>query len=267
MSQMEIPNRQQLLTASDWGTKYDEEGNVTGYELRGADGGAVSTITSTMGPEYVGPTTRANPFGDGTYEMNWGENNAMTEILNRGKKADGTWNIGWMQGLSQNNITQEQMNDFAEKGNYDTLAGLYNKDLVANGQAPVSFGEGEASVTRRLNQAIGMPDARRLEAQRVEGLQGSQLAQANAGIRIDNTDASALQEKAELKVERENIRSDAATSEQRGRDFQMGMQELKNDAEMKRYDKELDRFDRESRKDSITALIAGLATLGAGFAM
>ena len=199
--------------------------------------------------------------------MNWGENNAMQEILNRGRKADGTWNIGWMQGLSRNNITQEQMNDFAEKASYDKLTGLYNKDLIANGQAPVSFGEGEASVTRRLNQAINMPETQRLEAQRVESLKGTLLASANQGIRGDNSEATVIQRDADQATEREEIRAETALSEQRGRDFQMGMQELKNDAEMKRYEKELERFDRESRKDNITALIAGLATLGAGFAM
>ena len=45
------------------------------------------------------------------------------------------------------------------------------------------------------------------------------------------------------------------------------MQELRNDAENRRYEQELERYDRQDRKDNIAALIAGLATLGAGFAM
>lgn len=267
MAQVEVPNRSQLLTAGNWQEVRNDQGQLTGYNLVDNKGAVVDTISSTMGPQYVGPETVANPFGNGTYEINWGENNAMQTILGRGRKADGTWDIGGTQWLMGNNITQQQMDDFQTLQAYNTLSSQFDKDLIANGLNPVSFGEGQASVQRRLNQAVNRPEAERTERQRVEALQGQKLSAANQGIRADNADATTIQSSEKDRKERETIREEQALEAQRGRDFQIGMQGLKNDAEMARYEKELARFERQDRRDNISALIAGLATLGAGFAM
>ena len=267
MSQVQVPQRQDLLTSSNFVETRDENGNLTGYNLMGNDGQVISSISSTMGPQYVGPTTRANPFSDGTYEINWGENNAMTTILARGRKADGTWDIGWTQGMMGNNITQEQMNDFETLQSYNTLSSKYDKDLIANGQSPVSFGEGESSVTRRLQQAINAPEAKRLETQRVEGLKSQALSEANASIRADNQEASVIQRDEANAGERKEIREDEKTEAQKNRDWQIGVKELENKAEMDRYEMMLEREERRDRRDSIGQLVAGLAALGGAFAL
>ena len=257
---VEAPQRQELLGRGNFQEVRDANGNLTGYQL--VDNGQVlQTIQTSIGPQYVGPETVSNPFAQGgKYEMNWGENNAMQTILGRGRKADGSWDIGWAQGLMGNNITQQQMDDFQTLQTYQPLASAYNQRLSEAGLNPVSFGETEASVTRRLTQAENLPETRRLEAQRVEGLMDSALQLQNQGRRLDNTEATTIQQT-------EQARDDAKTEGERTRAFELGMQELRNDAENRRYEQELERYDRQDRKDNIAALIAGLATLGAGFAM
>ena len=266
MSQVQVGTQQPLLTASNWQETRDDKGNLTGYQLVD-NGQVVQSVSTTLGPKYVGPETVANPFGNGTYEINWGENNAMQTILGRGRKADGTWDIGGTQWLMGNNITQQQMDDFETLQSYNTLSSQFDKDLVANGQNPVSFGESQASVQRRLEQAINAPETKRLEQQRVEGLKNQALSAENDNRRADNQVSFQQQSAEEDRKERETIRGEQAIEAQKGRDFQIGMAELKQGAEMDRYKLELARYDRENRRESMAALIAGLATLGAGFAI
>ena len=232
--------------------------------------------TSLVG---AGPKRGEAGYGQGPAGANIFKAQATEHIVNQRGPGGGSnpngWDegdIGWwarsqgvtiqdLQNLSNTNLMNNP--DFVSQNNQALIAaGVLNTD---GSQRTVQFGDTQSSLDELVARATKRGDEINAADIATSNIQND-IVQRNVSNESSNAVRAANVDDAKtLAGEREEVRELESIEAQRGRDFQIGMQELKNDAEMSRYEKELERYDRRERRDSIAALIAGLTTLGIGF--
>ena len=213
---------------------------------------------------------------------------AIEHIVNERGKGGGSnpnaWDpgdIGWW-GKSQG-VTVTDLQNLENTINLPELERIYNPQLIEAGvmnadgtQRTVQWGDTAES----LDNSIASQTSNTLKIDQANDERfkiESDLAARSADNVVTNTATqNAAIARQEGITEREKIRADErrqadelraweADQSAKNRVFEMGVKELDNKASMDRYELEMARLDAKDRKDSIAALIAGLASLGTGF--
>ena len=285
-----------LLTLDSW-TQTD----TGGWTLNSPGGRNYGTIDDQM-PERLAPVLTPyaqsgnlpanleNDFGD-RHWTTWGEYGAMSAIRDRGRQAYG-WDINRLGMGGLTNISQQQMDEFDAYETHRTLGQQYNEVLQANGFEPVQMGETAESARARFEQAKNWTQTEKDEKARVEALKTNYLSTGNQQIDQFNAQQIALAQNTDQRndvadakgerdrnrkdeieirrVEQGNLEAERAWREREGqadREFAIDKLALQQQADAKTYQMEMRRWEQQNRRDSIGALVAGLATLGAGFAL
>ena len=222
-----------------------------------------------QGIKVVGAGNAGQGSGTGGNHLKW---DAIKTIANRGKGGGddpNAWDsgdiglIGRMSGVTIEDLKNREMSltqTRLEANNYNTLlqqAGVKNPDGTYR---VVQFGDTEDS----LNSLISDAKSTKLDADRfrTEQTAAQQAATINSTAVQDNNRAgtdNANNRNAEVNLQGQQ--QDAKF------DFEIAKIGLENDAKMESHKLEMEKWEKGQRRDNITALIAGLATLGAGFAM
>ena len=188
-----------------------------------------------------GGGSNPNGWDDGDIGM-WGRTNGVTV-----EDLQNLTNTQFMQNTQLVDQLNTQLVD----------AGVLNEDGT---QRVVQWGDNEQTINQlvarsnKRNQEIETADA---ESRVIE----NDISSNNTVRTADNVDRSRQEQ--DTKDERD------FTAQQNEAKFGFDLKALglENDAKMEQYKMELERADRRDRRDNIAQLIAGLATLGAGFAM
>jgi len=250
--------------ATDPGTKPKVLGNG---DLVYPNGTIVKAADVGIGVEGAGRQGQGS--GTGGNHVKW---DAIKTIVNRGKGGGddpNAWDsgdigmIGGMTGVTIEDLQNREntLNMTRLQGdNWDTTlqqAGVKNPD---GSYRTVQFGDSEDTLTQLVNST----NAARLDGERftTEQSAAQQVAVSNSTAVQDSNRAGADQaSNSNAEVTLQGQQSDAKF------DFEIAKIGLENDAKTAAHKLEMEKWEKSKRGDSITALIAGLATLGAGFAM
>ena len=188
-----------------------------------------------------GGGSNPNGWDDGDIGM-WGRTNGVTV-----EDLQNLTNTQFMQNTQLVDQLNTQLVD----------AGVLNEDGT---QRVVQWGDNEQTI----NQLVARSNKRNQEIKDAEdksrAIENS-IVEDNKVKEADNVKTS-QKEKAVA-----DERTFTAQQNEAKFGFDLKALGLENDAKMEQYKMELERADRRERRDSIAQLVAGLATLGAGFTM
>ena len=189
--------------------------------------------------------------------------------------------IGWWGRLQ--GVTVQDLKNLEHTRNLPELERVYNQQLIEAGvmnadgtQRTVQWGDTKESLEQSLaaqnrnTLQIEQADADRFKIESDLAAQSAantatNVATQNSEIVRQEGATERAQIRADEKLEADALRAWQADQSAKNRVFEMGVKELDNKASMDRYELEMARLDAKDRKDSIAALIAGLASLGTGF--
>ena len=222
-----------------------------------------------QGIGVVGAGDAGQGSGTGGNHIKW---DATKTIVNRGKGGGddpNAWDsgdiglIGRMSGVTIEDLKNREMSltqTRLEGDNFNTRlqqAGVMNPDGTYR---VVQFGDTEDS----LNALIASTEGAKLDADRFRTEQTS--AQQAATAR-----STAVQDSNRAGIDQANNNNAEVTLQGQQQDakfdFEIAKLGLENDAKTAAHKLEMEKWEKSQRRDNVSALIAGLATLGAGFAM
>ena len=225
--------------------------------------------SADVGIGVQGSGNRGQGSGTGGNHLKW---DAIKTIVNRGKGGGddpNAWDtgdigmIGNMTGVTIEDLKNREhtLNMTRLQGdNWDSVlqqAGVKNPD---GSYRTVQFGDNEETLTQLVNSTRNATaDQQRFLA---EQSSAQQVATNNSTIVQDNNrSGSDAASNRNAEVALQGQQSDAKF------DFEIAKIGLENDAKTAAHKLEMEKWERSKRGDNISALIAGLATLGAGFTM
>lgn len=276
---LEVPERQELLKMSNWDKEFMTERQLTGKDQR------VKAYTLTMGgQEFDNYETNApklleadegnlgkDNWEEKGYSIQWGEIGAMQEALKRQEERPELGNnqigaIGMATG-----VTPEQLEAYRLFKQREDLSDQYDSLLTGQGRLGVQVGETKNSVMARVAQAKDWETSEPARKAEDKKELRSLLEQANAP-RIENNQRRQtnmdLNAATKLRLKEEKDERDWADRRAKAeRDIDIKKIELENKAKETKYEADLKQWQMKNRQDSIGALVAGLATLGMGFAL
>ena len=274
-----VPDRQELLKMSDWQKSAWMEDNLTGkedrvktYQLK--KGSQEFDVLDTKAPEVIrhdNKNAATDIWEKENYMLTWGEKGAMDEMLKRQKERPelGDFQGGFVQTMA--NVSPEQLEAYRLFKQRTELGDLYNDTLTMAGRKAVQVGESRQSVLQRVAQAEDWKTSEPARKEQVQAELKSLLADVNAP-RIENNTRATKAEEANAETTRqmaldEDKRKYDSQKDDADRKFEIKKIELDNKAKMEKYEMDMEKWRQKNRQDSIGALIAGLATLGMGFAL
>ena len=221
------------------------------------------------GPDVKGAGNKGTGSGAGGNHLKW---NAIETIVNRGKGGGSdpnAWDagdiglIGNMTGVTVEDLENRQMSlDMSrlQNDNWDLKLQQANVTNPDGSFRTVQWGDTEESLSLLINQTEqATEDVNRFNTEK---------SAAEQRLNTQATETTATNSAGQDKVVNAESERDFTSAQNAAKmDFELSKIGLDNDAKMERYERELERYDRQQRRDSIAALVAGLATLGGAFAM